>query len=105
METSTVGFFQPALQAETKYGIAIPDDAFEEWVDECNGQRGSNQYWVELSALCNTTRNNGWNRRSKGQEEEELNQLVSVVFGQLSGAGKEIHAVGNLITDKEVGDG
>ncbi len=98
METGAEGFFQPGLEAV----VAVPDHAFEEGIHKRNRQAGCNQDRIELGPLGNTTGNNRRNRCGKGQQEEELHQLIAVVVHQLIRAGKEVGSVGYLITNKEV---
>ena len=101
VETGTVTFFQQGL----KTVVAVPDDAFKEGVYEGNGQGRCQQYRIKLSPLSNTAGDNRRNGRSKGQQEEELDQLITVILSEVSGTGEEIDAICNLITDKEVGKG
>src|SRR5690606_11656080 len=98
VKRSTKAVFQPALEAV----VTVPDHAFKERIYESYRQSRSNQNRVELCTFGNTTGHNGRNRRSKGQQEEELHQVVTIIRYQFAGAAEEVRPIGNLITDEKV---
>jgi hypothetical protein len=53
----------------------------------------------------NAAGNDGRDGGGEGEQEEELGQLVAVLFHQRFDAGKEIGTVGNAVADEEVSDG
>jgi hypothetical protein len=56
-------------------------------------------------ALGDAARNDGRDRRSEGQQEEELDQLIAIFGNQHIGRGEKMSAVSNAVANKEVGDG
>ena len=92
---------QPVLDAE---GL-VPGDALEERIDETDEQEGCGQLRIEARALGNAAGDDRRDGRGKGQQEEELGQLIAVLFHQRFNTGKEIDAVGDAVADEEVGDG
>ena len=58
----------------------------------------------EARPLGDAARDDRRNRGREGQEEEELDQREAVLLNEGVGAGEEMHAVGDPVTDEEIGD-
>jgi len=61
--------------------------------------------WVELGPFSDAARDDRRDGRSKGQQEEELDQLVAVADRKLTRGFKKTDAVCDLVSDKKIGDG
>ena len=92
---------QPCLESQ----VAVPDDAFEERIDQANDQEGCQQLGHEARPLGDAAGDDCRNRRGESQQEEELHQLVTRARGKLVRAMHEAAAVGNGVADEEIGDG
>ncbi len=101
MEGRTELVLQPGLETE----IAVPDQPFEERIDERHDQQRRAQLRTEARTLGDAAGDDRRNRRSKGQQEEELHQGIAVVGHQLIGRLHERHAIGDPVADEEVRQG
>ncbi len=101
MEGCTELVLQPGLETE----IAIPDQPFEERIDERHDQQRRAQLRTEARTLGDAAGDDCRDRRSKGQQEEELHQGIAVVGHQLIGRLHERHAIGDPVADEEVRQG
>ncbi|MNE01854.1 hypothetical protein D3C80_943060 [compost metagenome] len=101
MEAGAEPGLQPGLQAQ----IAIPDDAFEEGIDQCDDQRRSAHLRSKARPLGDTAGNDCRDRRGKGQQEKELHQAVTMLMTEHRRRLQEIHAIGNPVANEEVRQG
>ncbi|MNN24062.1 hypothetical protein D3C81_1374760 [compost metagenome] len=99
METGAKALQQPGLQTQ----VAVPDNAFEERIDERDDQRGCTQLGNKPGALGDASGNDRRDRRGKGQQEEKLHQSIAMVGIEHGRWLHERHAIRNPIAYKEVG--
>ncbi len=88
----------PSLHAK----VLIPDNALEEGVNKTHDHRRGDQLRPELCPLGNAARNDGGVGGGKGQQKEELDQVVAVFGGQLLGSHKEGVAISYAVTDHKI---
>ncbi len=104
MERGAKIVFQPCLETV----IFTPDQPFIEGVDQGDQHDGSQHIGPEAYALGNAAGDDGRDGGGKGEQKEEMHQLVAVgdlANGQqLRNRSKEGDAIGNVETDQEVGD-
>ena len=60
---------------------------------------------AELGAFGDAARNDGGNGGSEGQQKEELDQVITVLGGQLLGPHKESGAVGHAVAHHKINHG
>jgi hypothetical protein len=101
VELFTEAGFQRGLDA---VGL-VPGDALEERVDEADQQEGGGELRAEARAFGDAAGDDGRDRRSEGQQEEELGEFIAALLHQGFGAGEEMYAVGDAVADEEVGQG
>jgi hypothetical protein len=70
-------------------------------IDEGDDHESRRQLRIEFGALGDAARNDRRDGCRKGQQEEELGQLVTVLLQQGVGAMEEIDAVGDAVADEE----
>ena len=100
VELCTEHRLEPVIEAE----CTVPGDSFKEGVDETDQHEGGNQLRIEARTLGDAARDDGGYRSREGQQKKELRQVVAALGGKRLGAGKEMDAVGNTISDEKVGD-
>ncbi|MCY1526491.1 hypothetical protein D9M68_615180 [compost metagenome] len=82
----------------------VPRNAFEERVDKADQHECRHQLRIEARTFGNTARDNRRNGGGKSRQEKELDQVVTAFLGQRFCPGHELHAVGNGVADKEIGN-
>ena len=100
VELRAEAVLEPGLEAVS----LIPGNAFEEGIDEADDEEGGGELRIEARTLGDAAGNDGWNRGGEGQQEEELGECVAIMFGQHLGTTEEVHAIGNAVADKEIGE-
>ncbi len=95
---------EPGFDQTLHPKIAVPGNALEERVDQTHKDQRGQQLRVELGALGDTTGDDGRDCGRKGEQEEELDQLITVLLLQCWRAGEKINAVGDPKADKKVAD-
>jgi hypothetical protein len=101
MKLFTGGGLEPSLHTK----VLVPGNAFKEWVNHANDHTRGHELGPELGPLGNAAGNDGGNGRSKCEQEKELDQVVTVLGGQLLCTHKEVCAIGHGITHHKVRDG
>ena len=91
--------------------VLVPDDAFEEGIEQADDERGGHALRQEARALGDAAGDDGGNRGGERAEEEELDQRQALraetgcaAAAQRLRADEERHAVGDGVADEEVGD-
>src|SRR3989344_6034166 len=103
MERGPEGRFEALLKAE----IAVPDDAFEEGIDEADDDGGRHGLRPEPGALRDAARNDRRYGGRESEQEEELHKrgplrcearaFSSLVAVQHRGAEEEADAIGDRV--------
>ena len=88
----------PGLHAK----VLVPGNALKEGVNKAHNHRRGDQLGPKLGPLGDAARNDGGNGRRKGQQKEELDQVVAVLGGQLLGPHKEGGAISHAVTDHKI---
>ena len=95
------GRLDPGLHAK----VLVPSDALKEGVHKTDNHSSGDQLGPELGPLGNAARNDGGNGRSKGQQEEKLDQVIAIFGRQLLGTDKEVRAVGHAVANHKINHG
>ena len=101
MKGRAITLLQPGLQAE----IGVPGDTLEQGIHQSHQQECRGDLRIEAGAFGNAAGNDGRNRRRERQQEKEFHQAIAVLGHQLLGPREESDAVGQGITDEEIGNG
>src|SRR4029453_448049 len=99
------GFEEALLQAVA----LVPDDAFEEGIEQADDQGGGETLRAESRALGNAARDDGWHCRGESAQEEELDQRQALRVEAFRRAVERLRvdeegdAVGDGVADEEIG--